>query len=120
MDSKTPRDLVLLPGTGGDGLYVREISSRVTLFVVNKPTLLPVEPKRSLLRVLDRHCRLDVNQRIVSASAGMEVLLRGSERVSVYPYEGQVTLLRTVQKGDGESGRPQRRRGFGPLRPRFV
>jgi hypothetical protein len=120
MGPKIPRNLIVIDTAEQDGLYVREISSHVTLFIVNRPSLLPVEPQRNLLRVLDCHCRLNINQRIVSASAGMEVLLRGNERVAVYPHEGQATLLRTIRKEDGDSEDPRRNTRFGPWRPRFV
>lgn len=123
MDPKIPHNLIVVGATESDGLYLREISSRVTLFVVSKPSLLPVEPQRNLLRVLDCHCRLNINQRLVSASAGMEVLLRGHERVAVYPHEGQVTLLRTIRTAERGSERPRSRvryRGPAPLRPRFL
>ena len=120
MNPSIPHNLIVVGAAERDGLYVREISSRVTLFVVNGPSLLPVEPQRNLLRVLDCHCRLSINRRVVPAGAGMEVLLRGNERVAVYPHEGQVTLLRTIRKEEGDSEDPRRSRGSRPLRPRFV
>ena len=120
VNPRIPHNLIVVGAAERDGLYVREISSRVTLFVVNGPSLLPVEPQRNLLRVLDCHCGLSINRRVMSAGAGMEVLLRGNERVAVYPHEGQVTLLRTIRKEEGDSEDPRRSRGFRPLRPRFV